>query len=81
MTHDWRFIGIVAEGGPISLNGLDPWAHKWTRCEETSIRVSHPNYPAQRHAMHVYQINNGAATVRFAAGEFSNSVWGFYLPC
>jgi hypothetical protein len=30
--------------------------------------------------MWVYELRSGGKTVKFAAGEFSNGVWGFYVP-
>jgi hypothetical protein len=45
-----------------------------------SASLSHPQYPAQRHVMSVYEVADSDPAVRFAAGEFSNGVWGFYVP-
>ncbi len=30
--------------------------------------------------MWVYEIRTDKMTIKFAAGEFSNQVWGFFLP-
>jgi hypothetical protein len=30
--------------------------------------------------MNVYQIKTGGRDIRFAAGELSANVWGFYVP-
>jgi len=45
-----------------------------------SITVAHPSYPAQRHTMFTYEAVAPSGTVAFAAGEFSNGVWGFFVP-
>ena len=30
--------------------------------------------------MTVYEMNGADGPIRFAAGEFSNGVWGFFVP-
>ena len=77
---NWKFVDIVSDGSPVFLNGLNPWEYKWVRLDEPPIVVPHPSYAGQRHEFAVYQITEGKIAVRFAAGEFSNCVWGFYLP-
>jgi hypothetical protein len=79
---EWVLIddGIVSDGAPVSLRGLDPWKQEWVRLDEPAITVSHPQYPAQRHKMPIYEMRDGDTVVKFAAGEFSNGAWGFYLP-
>lgn len=79
---EWRLVddGIVPDGAPILVGGLNPWKHKWKRMDEPAIIVAHPQHPHQRHTMPVYEMSDGDLTVRFAAGEFSNTAWGFYLP-
>lgn len=44
------------------------------------IRVTHPQYPSQRHAMFIYEVTGAIPPIRFAAGLFSNGIWGFYVP-
>jgi hypothetical protein len=78
---EWRLVGrIVADREPLLLGGLDPWQHAWSPVEAPAVIVPHPQYPAQRHKMWIYEIASGDVVVRFAAGEFSNGAWGFYLP-
>ena len=79
---EWRLIGdgIIPDGSPVLVGGLSPWKHKWKRMDEPAVVVVHPQYPHQRHTMPVYEMSDGKVTVRFAAGEFSNTAWGFYLP-
>lgn len=80
VTPGWRLVGrIIADGEPIRLAGLDPWKHDWRSIDIPRVIVAHPQYPNQRHDMAVYEIGSDP-TVRFAAGEFSNLAWGFYLP-
>ncbi|GHH77297.1 hypothetical protein GCM10017772_37920 [Promicromonospora soli] len=39
-----------------------------------------PTVPTQRHSMSVYKLSGVDSSAFFAAGEFSNAVWGFYEP-
>ncbi|MCL4801041.1 MAG: hypothetical protein KJ025_15720 [Burkholderiales bacterium] len=82
ITPGWRFVSIGVERADVSLDGVDPWMHEreWTRTDEGPITVAHPSYPAERHSMDVYEVVLPDRTIRFAAGEFSNGVWGFYVP-
>jgi hypothetical protein len=79
ITPGWTFVSIGFEGDPVSLQGVDPWQHPWRR-RGASITVAHPSYPAERHTMFVCELTAQKRTIEFAAGEFSNGVWGFFLP-
>ena len=79
VTPGWKFVAIVIDGDSVSLHGHDPWPLKWVDTREPAITVAHPSYPLQRHRMSVYDLPT-SPPVRFAAGEFSNCVWGFYVP-
>ena len=75
----WRIVdGIVAEGGAILIEGLNPSDHKWISTG-LQIVVSRPQYPDERHIMPVYEIHHGGRSVTCAAGEFSNLADGFYV--
>lgn len=78
--YDWKQIGVVVEGEPIMVEGLNPWALEWRRVKEEPVQLPHPSYPNQRHDMTIYEISSGERRVRFAAGELSANVWGFYVP-
>ncbi len=83
MTFDptikkWRFLQSVADGEEFHINGLNLWEHEWKPLYN-SIHVKDPLY-GEDHTMYVYEITDGTVTVLFAAGEFSNTVWGIYLP-
>jgi len=80
ITPGWRFVAIGLDGAAISLAGLNPWQLKWRRLDEPAITVAHPSHPEQRHQMWIYELRNKNRTVKFAAGEYSNGVWGFYVP-
>ena len=41
----------------------------------------HGERPAvQRHEMFIYEVTGSAPPIGFCAGEFSNGVWGFFVP-
>ncbi len=72
----WRFIGHCFDGEPFAIDGIDVW-RAWTPTGEQAT-VTDPIYPWQRYQFAVYTMTEGARTVEFAAGEFSNTVWGFF---
>ncbi|WP_295119550.1 hypothetical protein [uncultured Chitinophaga sp.] len=74
----WEFHRSVIDGEELILNGLNIWAYKWKDLR-AYIHVKDPIY-LQDHTMSIYEITDGVITVLFAAGEFSNMVWGIYLP-
>lgn len=76
---EWVAVGVVLDGDPIEVDGVNPWRHSWHHVGET-VTVRHPNYPTQEYRMPVYSITHAAGTATFAAGELSNQVWGFFVP-
>jgi hypothetical protein len=80
VTRGWKFVSIGFEGDEILINGLDPWRSEWHSIQEKPIVVAHPSYPEQRHTMWVYELRENGKVIKFAAGEFSNGVWGIYVP-
>ena len=79
-AQTWIAVGVVLEGDPVNVGGLNPWGLEWHSLESNPIELPHPSYPNQRHLIWVYEIRSGAKAVRFAAGELSANVWGFYVP-
>jgi hypothetical protein len=81
VTPGWKFVSIGLEGMPVAIQGVDPWRHErqWVSSNERIV-VSHPSYPSERHTMFVYELDIDGRAIRFAAGEYSNGVWGFYEP-
>ena len=78
--HEWVSVGVVVEGDPITVGGLNPWRCEWHRVQDEPVELQHPSYSNQRHQMWVYEIESGGRRVRFATGELSANVWGFYVP-
>ncbi|MEV0950405.1 hypothetical protein [Promicromonospora sp. NPDC050249] len=80
VSQGWEFRAIVVDGDPAVIAGVDLWQKHWEPVRAGSVVVAHPTYPAQRHSMSVYKLSEVDPAVFFAAGEFSNAVWGFYEP-
>ncbi|WP_425618271.1 hypothetical protein NA78x_001974 [Anatilimnocola sp. NA78] len=76
----WKSVGVVAEGNPISIGGVDPWKYEWRRVQDEPIQLPHPSYPNQKHGMWVYEVESNGRKILFASGELSANVWGFYVP-
>jgi len=76
----WGVIGVVGEGEPISVGGLNPWSYHWQQVEANPIELPHPHYGSQMHRFWIYEIEGSEILVRFAAGEVSANVWAFYAP-
>ena len=76
MQTCWKHIKTIFDGDKYEINGLNIWDYNWERTGETII-VKDPLY-GQTYSMKVYEIHRGTIKVKFAAGEFSNCVWGIY---
>jgi hypothetical protein len=79
ITPGWVFVSIGFEGGDVDLGGVNPWASTWVPLGG-HITVAHPSYPSQQHTMFTYEVPGPDGPVVFAAGEFSNGVWGVFRP-
>jgi hypothetical protein len=78
--ESWVAVGVVAEGEPISLSGLNPWGFAWKQSSEPPIELLHPQYHSQRHLMRIFEIESDSGIRRFAAAEVSSGAWAFYEP-
>jgi hypothetical protein len=61
---------------PFAVDGLDVWKHRWTDTGKRA-QVVDPHYQREL-TFEVYEIRRPSKVVTFAAGEFSNGMWGFY---
>jgi hypothetical protein len=77
MKAVWRFVKTVNDGEVFEINGINIWDFKWEVIGK-KIKAKDPLY-AQFYNFDVFKIQNGNVEILFAAGEFSNSVWGIYL--
>jgi uncharacterized protein YfaQ (DUF2300 family) len=78
-TDNWIAVGIVFDGDALDIDGANPWERSWQSTGEIAS-VRHPTYPTQVHEVSVYDMQVQGRSIRFAAGELSNNVWGFYRP-
>lgn len=77
MTNVWIFYRSVIEGEDLFIEDLNIWEHNWKDLGE-KIHVKDPLYH-QDHNITIYEISTEAKIICFAAGEFSNMIWGIYL--
>jgi hypothetical protein len=72
-----KHIGFESDG--LKIGGLNVWEEEW-RPVGSRVDLPHPAYPNQIHPYDIYEIGDEASPVRFAAGELSAGVYGFYVP-
>jgi hypothetical protein len=72
----WRFVGHCFDGEPFAIGGIDVW-RTWTATGEQAP-LADPIYPWRQYDFPVYTVTDGTWTVESAAGEFSNTVRGFF---
>ncbi|MCD8008951.1 MAG: hypothetical protein LUF68_08505 [Clostridiales bacterium] len=71
----WRHE-ITGFAGNAVLFGVNIFAYDWVRTGE-KVEVTDPRY-GQKYRFPVYNVSINGQEHEFAAGEFSNSVFGFY---
>jgi len=76
---NWRFVAAGVEGDKLEISGIRVWDHKWVCRTGERADIKDPSY-GQNFSFHVYEIISGKQQIIFAAGEFSASVFGFYVP-
>jgi hypothetical protein len=76
----WRDVHVGFEADGLKIEGLEVWKHDWRSTDLQPIDLPHPSYRSQMHRYTIYEIGDAARSVRFAAAELSNGVWGFYVP-
>ena len=74
---NWIFKTAVIDGHLCEIDGLNIWDYDWFNTREY-IGVKDPIYE-EVHTINIYQIITANKTISFAAGEFSNMVWGIYV--
>lgn len=72
----WKFVKSGVEG-ECELFGVNIFNYKWKNANK-KVSVLDPLYN-QTHEMTIYDVDIGGKMFTFAAGEFSNSVYGFYI--
>ena len=74
----WKFVTSGTEHDQTRLGDVAVWAHVWHAVPGSKATVVDPHY-GQAFTFSVYRIHAASRVLEFAAGEFSNGVWGFYL--
>ena len=74
-SKTWQFE-VYGQEGDVKLFDKNIFDYAW---ESTGKRVmvKDPLYK-QEHRFYVYNVNIDGEVHTFAAGEFSNCIWGFY---
>ena len=70
------FLGSSPDGKSFMIDGVDVWGREW-RDTNRKVQVKDPVYH-QDFTFRIYEMLDGNKVVLFAAGEFSNCMWGFY---
>lgn len=78
MEQVWRFAGSSNEGEAFQIRGVNVWDQGWQVSAGEEAHVNDPVY-GKSFIFRVYTIHDGDEKIEFAAGEFSNGVWGFYV--
>lgn len=73
----WKYLGSCIDGERFEVEGVDVWSREWIRCPGELAEIRDPLYNEPR-TFSVYELALVGHRFRFAAGEFSNCVWGFY---
>ena len=79
VDSDWKFFGASPDGQSFKIDGINVWNHHWIDTKER-VEVEDPLYH-QKFTFRIYKIRENDKVVGFAAGEFSNCMWGFYTKC
>ena len=76
MTTNWIHKKTIIDSEDYEINGLNIWNFNWEDTGE-KINITDPLY-GQNYTFSIYKIGNKNISVYFAAGEFSNCIWGIY---
>jgi hypothetical protein len=73
----WTLKATITDQMPFYINKLNIWDFQWIKTGESFIFLD-PIY-LDEHIINIYQIFVGERIEKFAAHEFSNTVWGIFL--
>ena len=74
---EWKYHTAATDGN-CKLFGVNIFNYKWQNTGKKA-EVTDPRYNVIK-VFSVWKVEIDDIEYEFAAGEFSNSVWGFYLP-
>lgn len=72
----WKYE-IAGQEGQCKLFGVNIFDYRWL-ATGNKVEVKDPIYQRE-HIFMIWQVEIDGQIYQFAAGEFSNGVWGFYL--
>lgn len=75
-SKTWHFAG-AGQDGYVILFGKNIFDYRWNNTHK-SVTVKDPLYN-QDHRFGIYEVEIDGEIHKFAAGEFSNGIWGFYI--
>lgn len=78
MEQVWQFAGSSNEGEAFQIKGVNVWDQGWQLVPGQEAQVNDPVY-GKEFIFRVFTIQDGEDKIEFAAGEFSNGIWGFYV--
>lgn len=76
MSKTWK-IETYGEEGKVEFYGVNIFDYQWKNTGKKAV-VKDPHYK-QDFSFNVYTVDIDGTEVRFAAGEFSPYVWGFFV--
>jgi hypothetical protein len=76
-TPRWQYVGHCVDGERFVIENVNVWDYKWQETNDPKAMVEDPQYH-QPFSFEVYEIEANGNRIRFAAGEYSNCIWGFY---
>lgn len=74
----WVHVATSLDGDDTEIQGVKIWKHDWEDVKGENAQIKDPHY-GQSYYFGVYRVQEKEKVVEFAAGEFSNGVWGFYV--
>lgn len=76
LTNSWKHTATGTDGD-VQLFGVNVFDYKWNNTRENA-QVVDPLHN-QLFNFTVYSVVINETIYKFAAGEFSNGIWGFYI--
>ena len=73
----WTFYKTADDFEELKLKGVNIWDFEWSPTDQF-LHVKHPIYE-QRYLADKYEVIANDIKISFAAIEFSNCVWGFFV--
>jgi len=76
MERHFKSSITIIDGEKYEIKGMNIWDFNWQNTGDY-VNINDPLYN-QAYTFRVYEIKSGESSALFAAGEFSNCVWGIY---